>query len=351
MKEVRVEVLEDDTRYFGHARITFHDANFPEGPFRLFVSRKSTDTPYLGPDGWQASPVAMDVELVSRSDSTIALLAGPGICDRIPYSLFVRLQVEGSESFGQAFWPEIMQSPKGYSGTLEPGPITPPKPPELPPEPEPLPEPPEIPQEQPPVVPPVVLEKPEPVGDTVVAPEKPKRSHAWIYILLLLLLGGGGLMYWQLDNIDRNLLDLPFYDTAYNPSEPAVSTPSETLSARFERLKLSDQDGDELLALSEDAFQDGNRDIFQQSIDLAVQRGNANAKITQAKWYDPRTFAGDRVQAVDANRAARAYFELALFRNGEARSLLTSLCEASRAGGGDYQNFFDSTYCQGSLDP
>lgn len=343
-----IEVLEDDTRYFGHALITFHDAQLSEGPHRLFVSRKSTDTPYLGPDGWQASPVAMDVEVVSRSGSKVVLRAGPSICDRIPYSLYVKLQIEGSEAFGQAFWPEIMPSPKGYSGTLSEiadppipdeitdvveGPLEPPSPP------------PEVPN-----VPLKPEPEPEVKAEVPVAP-RTRRSHAWLYMLLLLLVGGVGVLYWQLDNIERDLFDLPFYETTYNPSPPAVDTPSETLSAKFERLKLSDQDGDELLALSEEAFQDGDRGVAQQAIELSVQRGNAAAKITQAKWYDPRTFNSERAQAIDANRAARAYFELALAGNNEARTLLTSICEASKSGGGQYQDFFGSTYCQGNLDP
>lgn len=347
MKEVRIEVIEDDTRYFGHALITFYDAQIPEGTYRLFVSRKSTDTPSLGPDGWQASPVAMDVELVSRSDSKLVLRAGPSICDRIPYSLYVRLQVENSETFGQAFWPEIMQSPKGYSGTLSAPPTIPPKATEIE---APVEEPPELPIEPPPVVPAVTLKKPEPpVEEKVEPPRKPKRSLAWAYILLLLLIaGGGGYAYWKWGPPITP-------DTASSPVQEAeANTPtdtSETLSAKFERLKASDEDGDELLALTEEAFVAGDTVIANQAINLSVARGNAAAKLTQAKWYDPRTFDNSRVQAIDANRAARAYFELALGGNAEAKSLLTSICDASKSGDGPYRDFFGSTYCQGSLDP
>lgn len=344
MKEVRVEVIEDETRYFGHALITFFDAKFSEGPYRLLVSRKSTDTPYLGAGGWQASPVATQVELVSKSDTSIVLRAGPAICDRIPYSLYVKLEIEGDQTFGQAFWPEIMQSPKGYSGTLSAPPELPSKPPEiLEVVEEALYHPPEPPLE----VPKVTLQKPEPeVKVEVPATSKPQRSYAWIYIVLLLLLaGGGGFAYWkwgpQFDGENQ--------DQVAEVTTPAV--PPETLSAKFERLKLSDEDGDELLALSEEAFQGGNRGVSQQAIDLSVQRGNAAAKLTQAKWYDPRTFNSERAQAIDSNRAARAYFELALSGNDEARTLLTSICEASKSGGGHYQDFFGSTYCQGTLDP
>ncbi|MDW9478599.1 hypothetical protein GOB57_07770 [Sinorhizobium meliloti] len=328
MKEVRIEVVEDDERYYGHALITFHNISVPDGPVRLIVERNSTDTPYLGSDGWQAAPVAMGVELVSRSADRIVVRAGPEICDRIPYSQNVRLQVAGADAFGRAFWPEIMQSPKAYTGTIERY-KAPPS--ELPPKPVDLPQPPESPPEPPPIFEPPPIPEVKEIKEETKKFDPPKR-RVWVYLLLLLLVGGGGgLAFWQWDWI--------------NPGPPV-----ESLSARFERLKQSDTDGDELLALSDEAFQAGDKGISEQSIKLAVERGNVAAKLKQARWYDPRTFAQDRVQAVDANRAARAYFELAIGGNGEARELLTSICQDSRNGGPNYRDFFDSTYCQGSLD-
>ncbi|MDX0463419.1 hypothetical protein GOC73_27745 [Sinorhizobium medicae] len=127
------------------------------------------------------------------------------------------------------------------------------------------------------------------------------------------------------------------------------------LAARFEKLKQTDNDGDELLALSHDAFAQGNRDIGNQAIQLSMQRGNAEAKLEIAQWYDPRTFASDRVASIDANKAARSYFELALEGNEKAVTLLTSLCrEASNTGSAhanSFDSFLGSTYCEGSLNP
>ncbi|MDK1388863.1 hypothetical protein QN224_26025 [Sinorhizobium sp. 8-89] len=127
------------------------------------------------------------------------------------------------------------------------------------------------------------------------------------------------------------------------------------LAGRFEKLKQTDVDGDELLALSHDAFKQGNRDIGNQAIQLSMQRGNADAKLEIAQWYDPRTFASDRVAAVDANKAARSYFELALEGNEKAVTLLTSLCREASNTGSAHANAFDSflgsTYCEGSLNP
>lgn len=338
MKMVRIDITEDEARYFGHALITFYDIAPPPSPIRLYLARNSTDTPYLGVDGWQASPAPLDVELVSQTAGQTVVRAGPKICDRVPYSLFVRVQIVGSDLSGQAFWPEIMQSPKSYTAVLgdfkaEPEIAKP----VAETEPEPV-------MSAPPVFEPALAINP-PVD--VVTPQNPNRRRAWIYVaILLLLVGVAGVAYWQ----RANILAGESVEAAVTP-EPQAEPPAEPLSARFERLKQSDTNGDELLALSEEAFRAGDRGIGQQAIALSVERGNETAKLQRAKWYDPKTFAADRAEAIDANAAARAYFELALGGNTEATDLLKSICEASNAGGDSFRDFLDTTYCQGSLSP
>lgn len=340
MKEVRIDIVEDETRYFGHALISFYDTSVPSGPLRLFVSRKSTDTPHLGADGWQASPVALDVELLSQTAGKTVVRAGPTICDKVPYSLYVRLQVDGADAFGHAFWPEVMQSPKGYSAVLGDSRSEPEisRPLEAL-EPAPSPEPPVV-FEPPPVV------KSAPAEELSSKTEKPARKPVWIYLVLFLLAGGGaGLAYWQWDKI------IPAETPQTEIPTATPQTPAETLSAKLERLKQSDDDGDELLALSDEAFEAADRGIAQQAIELAINRGNEAAKLQQAQWYDPRSFAANRVEAIDANRAARSYFELALGGNTQAIDLLKSICADSKIGGANYRDFFETTYCQGSLNP
>ena len=111
--------------------------------------------------------------------------------------------------------------------------------------------------------------------------------------------------------------------------------------------------GDGLLQLSKDAYHEGDKAIGSQSIALAIQRGNAAAKLEMAKWYDPRTVLLDRVNGIDTNKAARSYFELALGGNAEAKTLLTSLCGESRNANSTYasnfNDFLKETYCEGSL--
>ena len=134
----------------------------------------------------------------------------------------------------------------------------------------------------------------------------------------------------------------------HEPSNPP-------LAGRLEKLRQTDNDGDELLALSHDAFAQSDRGIGNQAIQLAMQRGNSQAKLEIAKWYDPRTFAADRAASIDTNKAARSYFELALEGNSDAVGLLTSLCrEASNSGSAfstSFESFLGSTYCEGSLNP
>lgn len=127
------------------------------------------------------------------------------------------------------------------------------------------------------------------------------------------------------------------------------------LAARLEKLKATDSDGHELFALSKEAFGRNNRDVGMQAINLAMQRGSQDAKLEIARWYDPRTFAQDRVDAADANKAGRSYFELALEGNSEANKLLTSLCQdvgdSSSSHAVAYQSFLRTTYCEGSINP
>lgn len=334
MKRVPVDATEDDNLYFGHALVTLHTA-VPDGPVRLIVSRGSTDTPFLGMNGWQASPAAIDVETVSRSENQSVLRAGPAICDRIPFNQPVRLQLEGTDIFGEVFWPEVGPSIGKYVSPLgvanappQPETSAPTKRETLPP---------------PVTPPPIPLLPPVPLPTETATPTPPprKRNRSWVYLMLvLLLIGGAGAVYTQWGKI------------APTPTpEPTPQPPPETLSAKLERLRQSDPNGDGLLALNEEAFNAGNRTIAQQSIDLSIERGNEAAKLRLARWYDPRTFDAQHVLAKDANKAARAYFELALGGNTEARGLLTSICEAGRGGGADYEGFFDTTYCQGNIDP
>lgn len=132
------------------------------------------------------------------------------------------------------------------------------------------------------------------------------------------------------------------------PSNPPFAT-------RFEKLKQTDERGDQLLALGREAFEHGNRTIGSQAINLAAERKNQDAIIEIAKWYDPRTYAADKVVGVDANKAARSYFELAMQGNAQADSLLASLCREANDSSSTYSSsfgsFLGSTYCEGSINP
>lgn len=167
----------------------------------------------------------------------------------------------------------------------------------------------------------------------------------WVYLLLLLLIVGGmaGGLYayhWKKTHPDT-------------PEETHVEPqpPRESMADKLARLKRDDRTGDQLLALNDEAFQAGDRAVAQQAIDAAIELNNDAAKLRLARWYDPSSFDPQRVQSKDANKAARTYFEIGMGGNQEARTRLAAICQAGRGGGPDYQGFFETTYCQGSLDP
>lgn len=319
MNRVAVKVSEDETRLFGHALITFPQELGSSPRLRLSIMRKSKDAPYLGDAGWQARPATVDAAVVSRGANSATLVVGPEVCDQIPVDLQVRIEVEGHDIEGSAFWPPIPPSPGAWSQELTPF-KTP------------------IPQsiereleealEQAVELPRAVEPKLQPV---VAPPTKKKRRYLYLLIPLALLVAAGG--YYIADS--RGWFNKP-----------------EPLLARFERLKLTDTSGAELFALSGDAYREGDGGIGLQAINLAMERGNKDAKLEIARWYDPSSFDPAKADRADANRAARAYFELSIEGQTAAKELLRSLCAKSASSPQDpvFSGFLRDTYCEGTLE-
>ncbi|MGO8104163.1 hypothetical protein AB9F46_27555 [Rhizobium leguminosarum] len=342
MRKVPVDVAEDDSSYGGYAFVTLRTA-IPEGPVRLQVfSKVATDKPYLGKVGWQAGSTGVDVELVSRAPDKTVLRVGPSICDNIGFSTPVKLSIEGSDVYGDLYWPSIAVTPKNWGGGSiggGPGDIKdpPPKPAEVSLD---------KPKEETP--PEITFPKFPETKVEETAPKIPvlkKKSRAGLYLLLLLLavgLAGGGMYAYQWKKTHRDAPE----ETHVTPTVPV-----ESMADKLARLKRDDRTGDQLLALNDEAFQAGDRAVAQQAIDAAIELNNESAKLRVARWYDPGSFDPQRVQSKDANKAARTYFELGMGGNREARTRLAAICQAGRGGGADYQGFFETTYCQGSLDP
>ncbi|MCD2176108.1 hypothetical protein [Rhizobium sp. C4] len=339
MKQVYIEIREDDTLYFGHALITFDFVGADSGPIQLVVSRKSGEKPYLGLTEWQASPAALDATVVSRENGKTVVRAGPNICDKLPYDLQVRFQIVGTEVYGQAFWPSIQPVPGGYSGHLdthvaEQPPAAPPAPPPAQPA---RPSPPSPPPPTP--FPQTKTQSKVASGPAPTLKSKGASSRGLPLILIIAVIACVGAVYVYREPIQKFL------------QERRSREVQATLIDRFEALRRADPTGAQLLALSHDAFAARDGAIGFQAITLSAQRGNQEAKLEMARWYDPRTFNESRATDMDANRAGRAYFELALSGNADAKGLLRSLCQASRSGGPNYRGFLASTYCQGNLGP
>ncbi|AZO32411.1 hypothetical protein [Mesorhizobium sp. M1B.F.Ca.ET.045.04.1.1] len=314
MTQLPLKVTEDDSQLFGHALIVFPQDLGSSRRLRLSITRKSADTPYLGDGGWQARPATVGAEVVNRTAGATTLSVGPEVCDRIPIDLQVKIEVDGQNVWGNAFWPPVTPQPGGWSQELTTPPAALPRLPERIID---LPEPP---------APPPPIKAPEPP----IVP-KPKSRWRYLYFLLplaLLVAAAGAYGAYK-------LIPVP-----------------ETLQARFERLKRTDTDGHELFALSGDAYRQGNGGIGLQAINLAMDRGNQDAKLQIARNYDPNSFDPSRADRPDANKAARFYFELVVEGKSEARSLLRSLCAKAASSSQDpvFNGFLTNTYCEGTLE-
>ncbi|BAB54561.1 hypothetical protein [Mesorhizobium japonicum] len=322
MMQVPLKVAEDESRLFGHALIVFPQELGSSRLLRLSITRKSGDTPYLGDGGWQARPATVAAEVVNRTTGSTTMVVGPEVCDRIPVDLQVKIEVDGLNVWGNAFWPPVTPQPGGWSQELTAPPVA------LPPLPERFID--RVPVPDPPLPPPPIAPVAQPIA-------KPKSGWRYLYFVipLALLLAAAG---------TYGGYRLGWLDPWINPPEP--------LAARFERLKRTDKDGHELFALSGDAYRQGNGGIGLQSINLAMERGNQDAKLQIARWYDPISFDPAKADRPDANKAARYYFELVIEGKAEAKDLLRSLCAKNASSPQDptFNGFLTNTYCEGTLE-
>jgi hypothetical protein len=325
MREVAVDIQEDGDHLYGHALARFAAAIDPSAPVAVRIGRLSTDAPYLGQTGWQARPASFPVAVVGRSADSTILLLGPEICDQLRYDEQIRIEIEGAGIVGKtAFWPDVARTPSkggsdivgGKSKTKPTDEITgtrPPSPPEpwLPPPP------------------------PEGAASPVDRKEgKTRRRGLWPLLLLLLLVAAvlGAAYYY------RPVLIGLFH---HKPS-------AKTFAQRYEELKKAGDHAHDLFQLCNEAYAGGDSRSGFLACDLASQRGDVDAALQIARWYDPRSFDPSKFQHPDANNAALYYSRLAP-HNDTAAQLLTSLCtEAANPNSPyfeDFQNFLRRSYC------
>jgi hypothetical protein len=319
MREIPLDIAEDVSRPYGYARAVFAVPLDVSGTVNVRIVRRSADLPYLGANGWQAGPTAMPATVADVSGESTTLLLGPDICDRMPLDLQVRVEVEAADVCGRAFWPAVQPTPQTGSSGLRKEHRAPPPPPEKR----------SLPEED------VVDEEaPEEAAPAGIPTETPARRRRWSLVLLpaLIVLAGLAAAYY------------------YRPGLMAMLKPAphqKTLAERFDDLRKAGADGPELFALGKEAYAAGNTDIGFRATDLASQRGNVDAKLEIARWYDPRSFDATKFPHPDANNAALYYSQLP--DNEKARNLLSSLCaEAANPSSpyyDDFQNFLSSSYC------
>jgi hypothetical protein len=321
MREVAVDIREDGDHLYGHALARLAAAIDPSAPVAVRIARRSPDAPYLGETGWQARPASFPVAVVARSPDSTTLLLGPAICDLLRYDEQVRIEIEGAGIVSKtAFWPAVEPTPrKGLSDIerLKSRPPTPPsdrlervvQPPPVIREPEPEPQ-------------------PQPPEDTK---EKAPRRRLWPLLLLLLVVAAG--------------LGGAYYYFALVPHESGA----KTLAQRYEELKKAGGHAHDLFLLGKEAYTAGDANVGFSATDLASQRGEVEAALEIARWYDPRSFDPSKFRHPDANNAALYYSRLAP-HNDRAKQLLATLCaEAANPNSPyfeDFQNFLRDSYCR-----
>jgi hypothetical protein len=317
MREVAVDITEDLSHPYGHALARFAVTIDP-APTAIRVMRRSPDMPYLGPAGWQAGPVSLPVSVADRSPGSTTLLLGPRICDQIPFELQVRLEIEGTDICSRAFWPAVMPTPGRSDLVFEPPPPPPP------------------PEQRGRAEPPRVIEEPEPQPEPPPekTEEKTTRRSLWPLLLLLLLVAGG--------------LAAAYYNRATLLAFLQQGPGAKTFAERYRDLEKSGGHAHDLFLLGKEAYNGGDDRIGFLASDLASQRGDVDAALEIARWYDPRTFDPAKFLHPDANNAALYYSRLA-GNNTRAKQLLSSLCaEAANPNSpyfDDFQNFLRDSYC------
>jgi hypothetical protein len=162
---------------------------------------------------------------------------------------------------------------------------------------------------------------------------KDKTRRLWPLLLLLVVAGILGAAYYY----RPVLIGLFHHETA-----------TKTFAQRYEELKKAGDHAHDLFLLGKEAYAGGDANIGFSATDLASQRGDADAALEIARWYDPRSFDPSKFRHPDANNAALYYSRLAP-HNDTAKQLLTSLCaEAANPNSPyfeEFQNFLRNSYC------
>ena len=328
-----ISIEEETARGPGWARITVRPRPTAPAP-RLRLSRRQSDKPYLGPQGWQSSPQALEPQAIISDETAGVFLLGPEITRHLELDDRVEIAVDGTPIQARVEWPYITPRVGMPAGTLirpadpEP-PVAPPpttKPPELPPEPEPKPEPPPQPPRSPPPLPAAASRRCGP------------RCALLIALAALVLVVAGGLL-WYLVQEDRTVAEAsippeepaPVAPLQAEPEpEPAPTPPTEPAPLSFaERLALYRGEEDharELYLLAQEARDGGDVEVAIDALSLAAQRSSPEANLDMGRRYDPGIAGGgEREFAPQPLSAARYYCRAIALGAAGADDLLADL--------------------------
>ena len=338
--------IEENIEHPGGYALIRVPGQIPGGETTLAIEQPGSDKPYLGLNGWQTQSVLLNADRVIVSGNQSTLEIGPDIVDHIAEDLriLIRIPAIGFETL--TFWPAITHSGRA-SRTIALSPfeqsnlaqkVEAKRPQQA---------------EQPSLAQNVSVDIPiASIKSTASAP--PTRNNVPIIgaiALLFVLMAGGAFWWFQLR--PASIADAPQQPeivAAQNTpaAAPAEAIPVETaqtseperppeparpapLNRRSELQRLN-QSGTprDLFDFGRESLREGEREVGYLAVDIAQQRGHAEAMIQMGRWYDPRYHNDERIfSRPNSEQAARYYkraFEAGLSAGSdELRGLCNSL--------------------------
>ena len=337
--------IEENTEHPGGYALIHVPGQIPEGETSLAIEQPGSDKPYLGINGWQTQSALLNADRIIVSGNQSTLEIGPDIVDHIAEDLRILIRVPAINFETLTFWPAITHSGRA-TRTVALSPF----------EQSNLAQKVEAKRSQQAEQPSLAQNASEnipiaSIKSTASAPPTGNNAPIIGAIALLLVLMAGGAFWWfQLR--PAPIAEAPQQteiNSAQNPPSPSstdaaptgTAQPTETPSqaaarpapmnrrSELQRLNQTASPQD-IFNFGRESLREGEREVGYLAVDIAQQRGLAEAMIQMGRWYDPRYHNDERIfSRPNSEQAARYYkraFEAGLSAGSdELRGLCNSL--------------------------
>ena len=307
----------------------------PSEDVKVTITRKKSDRPNLGPQGWQTTEYLFTPRVIrDGSKGATDLVFGREMTDHLDLDADIWVGVPSESHRERHFWPANMAAPGAAKLDVEL-----------------------------PTAPVIETEGPSGTGsqDTdsesdeaddsderdaeeegptkLVDPPEPKErgKRGWIIPAVLatcclFLAGAAAYYFWPL-----------LSETRQSEREPVP----RNLTALYAQYRSEGGHAEELLSLGQEALESGQQDLGFNAITLAADRQNAAANMLIGRWYDPLETERGLLEP-NANSAALYYTNAAVAGHVEAEALISRLCEApeNELTPPESQPFDRRSYCQ-----